>query len=272
MPFVKMAKVGCPRQAVINKLSMAGFDGYALIDAVMFAAGKGPAPAAPRGPPQFTRPPTVPAHAQHPGPPPRRPSMNQPPPPSPAAIPDYLIPFVKMAKVGVPRAAVRNKLIQGGIDGDAMVDLVMYSAGKGPPPSAAPQQQQPQHRAPRQQASSGRSALLAGIRGGKALKKRRVSAEKPKKLTGRAALMAGIKGAGRGLKKLKKRKALAPKPVSARENMLSMIRSGANLRRAKTVQKVVEKEKNDTILALMQRRAAMEDSSDSDSDSEWSDD
>lgn len=73
----------------------------------------------------------------------------EPEPSGPAPPPEEWIPFIKMAKFGVPRQAVTNKISFAlKIDGTSVIDAIWFHAGKGPPPAAAPPPEAPPPPAP----------------------------------------------------------------------------------------------------------------------------
>jgi hypothetical protein len=102
LKFAKMLKMGVPAGAVRAKMSQEGLSGEALENAFAAISASLSAPSAPSAP-------VVPAA-------PVVPST----PAAPAALDESLLKFAKMLKMGVPAGAVRAKMSQEGMSGEAL--------------------------------------------------------------------------------------------------------------------------------------------------------
>merc|ERR1711964_832210 len=164
-PCVKRAKFGTPRQAVINQMYKVKLDGDALIEFVMFKAGKGDAPK------DLSK-----MHAALKKLPSLAPPKGAAPEPVSNAVQDDRVPsklqkFFSMAKVGVPKVNVKAKMkTKFGNEEffDALVEFVWKKAKKG---TASLPKGWKESAAPKATgaAEGGMAGLLAGIRKGKKL-------------------------------------------------------------------------------------------------------
>ena len=124
----------------------------------------------------------------------------------------------------------------------------------GPPPPPLP---------------AGNSALLGAIQGGTTL---RSTADRPPPVPQpedpRSSLLSAIK-TGASLKSAASRVIDAPPKVEdTRSSMLSQIKLGAQLKKVVVAPVVKEAPKNDSVMAVMARRAAIAAESDSESDAD----
>jgi len=200
-------------------------------------------------------------------------------------MPDYLAPFAKMAKIGLPAASIKHKMRAAKVD-ENLYDLWLDPAGpKGATAGAAAMSAPPPNpgrsgppanpmQASRPAAGPPKNNLLAGIRAGTQLKKAAPVQKRPVKGSG---LLGAIKSMNKNnLKKAGDRKLneidMSKVKVSSRDNMMSAIRGGAALKKVKRVAPKKKEEDPNSIFAMLQKRNELiADSDDEDSDSEWSD-
>merc|ERR1712048_261875 len=217
--------------------------------------GPGFPPAQPtRGEGAPPRPPTG-HQAPPPGPTPGHPAHHQMPPPvqpvpQAPSMPEHMLAFEKMKKLGVPEAAILNKMRQGGFNPD---DYYTYIVGGAPPAAPAPTRPAPVARtaAPRlpmnaqinRQKTSRKGGLMDAIRAGRSLNKATDRVLKP-----------------------------AVKKVNARDALLSGIRGGAKLKKVEHTPVAEPEEEENAIFKLLNLRRGVlqEDDSDSEDSGEWS--
>jgi len=235
-----------------------------------------PVQARPGPPPQMRGAPAGPSRA-----PPQQPVSRAPAKP---AMPDFMVPFVKMQKMGVPKLAILNKMRQQKVD-PSNYDKYLGSGGssasgaprdplRGSPaqPRGGPPSMQPAAAVPPRAPPARGGGLMSSIRQGTTLQKA-APARKPPPSRG-GGLLDSIRS-GSNLKKASDRQ-LAPRVIeyNVRDQTMQAITTGVKLRKAKKSQapKQAADDSND-IFALMKMRKLLEVSDDEDSSGseDWSD-